>query len=379
MTTNFTEPAECTPFLGAKRYAPLKTPSLKQELEECYAEQTYEERIGYELEQSEAKLEALKKLELEIRAETSETSAVIADRIFTRPSHMFSRAVITADGIQQFKEFNTIEEFHNSGDPLGTKIPPGSTAGTVVQTPVTDPQTGEVKIVPMIDGIPQDLHALGVRSRRHPRTVRKYVAALLAFFSNLETEYVNEDGIIFVKKLPVFYASREKLIAIEQHEFQEITNGNTNFLPRASFMLDSMEYDAQRQINKSLPVSSTMTMDTLAGKNPYADVLYAPSPYSFNCRMSLLTRGIDDALMIVEQIGSHFNPFYALNIIDNDAGIDSQVRLKLDGCTFEPSEQEEYSQNEVLTEINFTLYGNLFKGTTKEYLADSVKIQYSTI
>ena len=113
MTTNFTEPAECKPFLGTKRYAPLKTPSLKQELEECYAEQTYEERIGYELEQSEAKLEALKKLELEIRAETSETSAVIADRIFTRPSHMFSRAVITADGIQQFKEFNTIEEFHN--------------------------------------------------------------------------------------------------------------------------------------------------------------------------------------------------------------------------------------------------------------------------
>lgn len=357
MTTNFTSPVNCKPVLGAKRFAPVQPPSLKPEDEECYAEKTYEEKNDFELQESEAKIKLLNQLAEEIMQEPDKVQEKLKE-CFNKPSHMFSRAIISSEGIKTFSEFERIEDFHTVQDPKG---------GNIILPPTEE----------TVNGIPLSLYELGVRSKRHPRTVRKYMAVLLTFFSNLETEYVNKDGIIFVKKLPVFYATKEKLISIKEHEFKEITNGNTNFMPRASFVLDSMEYDSNRQINKTLAVSNEISMDSLSGKNPYSEVTYAPSPYNINCRMTILTRGIDDALMIAEQLGSFFNPFYTMKVIDNDFGEESEVKLKIEGITFEPIEAEEFSQNEVQTDISFTLYGNLFKGTTKEYLADEIIVSYN--
>lgn len=334
--------------LGAKRHNKIKTPQLREDLEEEFVEKVYVESLNSDLKDSKTKLMALDKLKKEILSENSYISPGSHDE-----NNIFLSTTINSAGVMT----------HNPQGPQGP-----------LKLENFIPSTSKEN---SIDGVPADLHEIGIRRRRHPRTIRKYVAVLLSFFSNLETEYVNDEGIIFIKKLPVFYASKEKLISIEDHEFKEITNGNTNFLPRASLILDGMEYDPERQMNKSLPIKNEISMDTLKGSHPYAEVTWSPSPYKISCRLSILTRGVDDALMILEQIGSYFNPFFTLNITDNSSGIDSSIRLKLEGMTLEPQEHEEYSQNEVLSEINFTLYGNLFKNSTKEYLADSINITYS--
>ena len=64
---------------------------------------------------------------------------------------------------------------------------------------------------------------------QHPNTIRKYVAGMLAFFSNLRVEYL-ANGKVYQRKLPVFYGNREKLLTIEEHEFSELMNGNTCLL-----------------------------------------------------------------------------------------------------------------------------------------------------
>lgn len=205
----------------------------------------------------------------------------------------------------------------------------------------------------------------------HPNTIRKYVAGMLAFFSNLRVEYL-ANGKVYQRKLPVFYGNREKLLTIEEHEFSELMNGNTNFLPRASLVIDSMSYDANRQNNKNVAVQRELTMQSLTNKNAFAYVTSAPSPYNIAVRLNLITRGMNDAMMLVEQVASFFNPFYTFKMVEEQQ--ESSIRLQLDSVTFEPPEIDQYSSNEVMVEFGFTLYGNMYKPRSKEFIVDTITL-----
>lgn len=206
---------------------------------------------------------------------------------------------------------------------------------------------------------------------QHPNTIRKYVAGMLAFFSNLRVEYL-ANGKVYQRKLPVFYGNREKLLTIEEHEFAELMNGNTNFLPRASLVIDSMTYDANRQNNKNVAVQRELTMQSLTNKNAFAYMTSAPSPYNIAVRLNLVTRGMNDAMMLVEQVASFFNPFYTFKMVEEQQ--ESSIRLQLDSVTFEPPEIDQFSNNEVMVEFGFTLYGNMYKPRSKEYIIDTITL-----
>ena len=206
---------------------------------------------------------------------------------------------------------------------------------------------------------------------QHPNTIRKYVAGMLAFFSNLRVEYL-ASGKVYQRKLPVFYGNREKLLTIEEHEFAELMNGNTNFLPRASLVIDSMTYDANRQNNKNVAVQRELTMSSLTNKNAFAYMTSAPSPYNIAVRLNLVTRGMNDAMMLVEQVASFFNPFYTFKMVEEQQ--ESSIRLQLDSVTFEPPEIDQFSNNEVMVEFGFTLYGNMYKPRSKEYIIDTITL-----
>ena len=206
---------------------------------------------------------------------------------------------------------------------------------------------------------------------QHPNTIRKYVAGMLAFFSNLRVEYL-ANGKVYQRKLPVFYGNREKLLTIEEHEFSELMNGNTNFLPRASLVIDSMTYDANRQNNKNVAVQRELTMQSLTNKNAFAYVTSAPSPYNIAVRLNLITRGMNDAMMLVEQVASFFNPFYTFKMVEEQQ--ESSIRLQLDSVTFEPPELDQFSNNEVMIEFGFTLYGNMYKPRSKEFIVDTITL-----
>lgn len=206
---------------------------------------------------------------------------------------------------------------------------------------------------------------------QHPNTIRKYVAGMLAFFSNLRVEYL-ASGKVYQRKLPVFYGNREKLLTIEEHEFSELMNGNTNFLPRASLVIDSMTYDANRQNNKNVAVQRELTMQSLTNKNAFAYMTSAPSPYNIAVRLNLVTRGMNDAMMLVEQVASFFNPFYTFKMVEEQQ--ESSIRLQLDSVTFEPPEIDQFSNNEVMVEFGFTLYGNMYKPRSKEYIIDTITL-----
>lgn len=372
MVTSFKKIENCNNpnSVGGAKRDPLKTPTiLKEQDEVTYAENSYEASLNYEEELSSAKL-----AELDRRAkELLKGSVPNEDRVLEggpsisckKPKdleihHAFK---ISCSGVTQ--SLNT-KEFSM---PMETGIPIDDEPNINGSNNNTNQENRENR---------EDLRSLGLRSQRHPNTIRKYIAVLLAFFSNLETEYVNEDGLIFVRKIPVFYASREKLLTIEQHELEALTNGNTNSLPRGALILDSLTYDSTRQLNKGLTVNSVMTEASLARNNPYAEVTPAPSPYQIAMRLTIMCRGMSDAVMLAEQIGSFFNPFYNIPMTEGTSGEESAVRLKLEAISFEPPEYDEFSNNTVIMEASFVLYGNLYKPTYKEYLAKDIVVSYAS-
>lgn len=304
-----------------------------------YAEQTFDQDLANQRVDAE---KAIKRLDQERDALLNETSNYCVQKV-SKPKNAFNTR------IQIGAESTTIELLKYNGLSLGQ---PNSQSSETT----TNAENSETK-EPELE--------------QHPNTIRKYVAGMLAFFSNLRVEYL-ANGKVYQRKLPVFYGNREKLLTIEEHEFSELMNGNTNFLPRASLVIDSMTYDQNRQNNKNVAVQRELTMQSLTNKNAFAYMTSAPSPYNIAVRLNLITRGMNDAMMLVEQVASFFNPFYTFKMVEEQQ--ESSIRLQLDSVTFEPPEIDQFSNNEVMVEFGFTLYGNMYKPRSKEYIIDTITL-----
>ena len=308
-----------------------------------YAEQTFDQDLANQREDAE---NAIKRLDQERDALLNETSNYCVQKV-SKPKNAFNTR------IQIGQDSTTIELLKYNGLSLGQQNSQNSQNSETT----ANAENSETKE-------PEQLE-------QHPNTIRKYVAGMLAFFSNLRVEYL-ANGKVYQRKLPVFYGNREKLLTIEEHEFSELMNGNTNFLPRASLVIDSMTYDQNRQNNKNVAVQRELTMQSLTNKNAFAYMTSAPSPYNIAVRLNLITRGMNDAMMLVEQVASFFNPFYTFKMVEEQQ--ESSIRLQLDSVTFEPPEIDQFSNNEVMVEFGFTLYGNMYKPRSKEYIIDTITL-----
>ena len=305
-----------------------------------YAEQTFDQDLANQRVDAE---NAIKRLDQERDALLNETSNYCVQKV-SKPKNAFNTR------IQIGAESTTIELLKYNGLSLGQQNSQNSeTTANAENSETKEPEQLE----------------------QHPNTIRKYVAGMLAFFSNLRVEYL-ANGKVYQRKLPVFYGNREKLLTIEEHEFSELMNGNTNFLPRASLVIDSMTYDQNRQNNKNVAVQRELTMQSLTNKNAFTYMTSAPSPYNIAVRLNLITRGMNDAMMLVEQVASFFNPFYTFKMVEEQQ--ESSIRLQLDSVTFEPPEIDQFSNNEVMVEFGFTLYGNMYKPRSKEYIIDMITL-----
>lgn len=306
-----------------------------------YAEQSFDQDLANQRVDAE---NAIKRLDQERDNLLSGEKEFCVQKV-SKPKNAFNTR------IQIGAESTTIELLKYNGLSLGDQNSQNPETTANAETQETQEQPGQLE--------------------QHPNTIRKYVAGMLAFFSNLRVEYL-ANGKVYQRKLPVFYGNREKLLTIEEHEFSELMNGNTNFLPRASLVIDSMTYDQNRQNNKNVAVQRELTMQSLTNKNAFAYMTSAPSPYNIAVRLNLITRGMNDAMMLVEQVASFFNPFYTFKMVEEQQ--ESSIRLQLDSVTFEPPEIDQFSNNEVMVEFGFTLYGNMYKPRSKEYIIDTITL-----
>jgi len=145
----------------------------------------------------------------------------------------------------------------------------------------------------------------------HSKT-KKAVALFGRLFNNIYIIRKNSSGAVISQlKVPLSYAPKAKYL--ERIRENPNLNEDTQVaikLPRMSFEITSIAYDAQRQLAK-VGNFTTIASD---GDIKKRQKFFNPVPYSINFQLNAYAKSQDDALQIVEQILPTFNPQYALTI-----------------------------------------------------------------
>lgn len=191
-------------------------------------------------------------------------------------------------------------------------------------------------------------------------TLRKYTLALLNYLNDLSIQTVDSNKNLIEKKIPFVYGSIEKFMSLDTNSEDQIIRGNLNTLPRGYVRLDAMNRDEMRITNKNIKINSFKGDFT----QQYS---YNKMPYNFTYTVEIMTRGMNDASCIMEEICTAFNPNLAFDIYDAD-NLDSPTRIpvKLIDCNVSTEDYEELSANIATITCTLELNG-YFYPPIKEY------------
>ena len=142
------------------------------------------------------------------------------------------------------------------------------------------------------------------------KRVRSCVALFGSMFDDIHVLRTNSSGKVLSQvKVPLSYAPARSFI----ERLEEMTQGEQAErrvalkLPRMSFEVTSIAYDAQRQLPK-------LNHFTVSDGNDRADKYYVGVPYTLSFQLSIYARSQDDALQVVEQILPYCAPQYTLSV-----------------------------------------------------------------
>lgn len=188
----------------------------------------------------------------------------------------------------------------------------------------------------------------------HHGTIRKYTAAMLDLFNDLEIQYTDSNGNTRSRNIPVKYSSIEKHKELDNYSAEQLQTGNTNVLPRAAIALSTMIKAEQRIQNKNLKINKVKSENSF-------EYMYNSVPYEFTYELAIICRGMNEAAMIVEQIAPKFNPTVNIDIWDAE-NLDEPTRIpvKLLDIGIESNEYDELSTNLITVSIGLSIMGNLY-------------------
>ena len=137
--------------------------------------------------------------------------------------------------------------------------------------------------------------------------IRKLVATFGSLFNDIDiVRYDTNDNPKEKFKVPISFGAKEKYITRITSD-PTLTKSIAVVLPRLSFGLEGISYDASRKLQ------STM-MNFAASSSVGVRTQYAPIPYNFEFSLSLYVRNIEDGTQILEQILPFFTPDFTVSI-----------------------------------------------------------------
>ena len=132
------------------------------------------------------------------------------------------------------------------------------------------------------------------------RSIRKVVVTFGTLFNDIELVRFTKDGTPKERfKVPLSYGSKEKYITRITSD-PNLTKSIATFVPRISFLLQSLSYDASRK--------QITTLRNFANVDGITNSQYVPVPYDFEFSLSIYVRNTEDGTQILEQILPFFTP-----------------------------------------------------------------------
>ena len=150
--------------------------------------------------------------------------------------------------------------------------------------------------------------------------------------------------------VPIIYAPKEKMVT-RVFSDPELTRQLQALLPRMSFEISGLTYDASRKQNSLLKASKPVTGGSTASS------AYMGAPYDLNFQLNVYARNIDDGTQIVEQILPFFNPDFTVSAsMVPDLGFIKDIPVVLNNVTNNIEYEGNYdSVRYVYWTLNFTM------------------------
>ena len=189
--------------------------------------------------------------------------------------------------------------------------------------------------------------------------MRRMTIAFGQLFNNIQIKRKDSSGSTIQSiRVPLAYAPKEKFLTrldqqpdLDNREFA-IT------LPRMSFEISTIEYDASRKLNRLQKFKKVKT----SAEGKVLDYNYMPVPYNISYSLNVFTATAEGGLQIIEQILPYFQPDYTVtvNAIPN-LDIKRDVPIVLNSVNYEDSYNGDYTtRRAVIYTLTFTAKTYLF-------------------
>lgn len=151
-------------------------------------------------------------------------------------------------------------------------------------------------------------------------TYKRAITAFGTMFNNITIQREYKDGSTKTIPVPVSFGPREKWLELSQKKQQQFAQS----LPKISFDAVTMSYDVNRKL-----ITNNMIRNTrITNAGTVVDTNMVPTPYNLALTMVVITKHLDDAWQIIEQILPFFTPAYTLKIKDSSS-IENEVHMPI--------------------------------------------------
>ena len=139
--------------------------------------------------------------------------------------------------------------------------------------------------------------------------IRRTIISFGTLFNNIEIKHKTQAGDAFsTVKVPIAYGPTEKFVArLEQRP--DLRNRVAITLPRLSFEMDGITYDAARKVSTMQTFKAFTTDGSKSARK-----VFMPVPYNLSFKLYAMTQYNEDSLQIIEQILPYFQPSFNLTV-----------------------------------------------------------------
>jgi len=203
--------------------------------------------------------------------------------------------------------------------------------------------------------------------------VRKTIIGFGTLFNDIFIKHENIDNSTLDEtKVGLAYGPQQKFFA-KIREQANLTKAVAITLPRMSFEMTSIQYDATRK--------SGITQTFKASDGTNLKKVFMPVPYNIGFELSIFSKLNDDALQIIEQILPFFQPSFNITInLVSSIGEKRDVPIVLDNISFRDEYEGDFTTRSALIyTLQFTAKTYLFGpvADTSDGLIKKVQVDYA--
>lgn len=201
------------------------------------------------------------------------------------------------------------------------------------------------------------------------QTIKKYTKALLDTFNGIQVERVRESGKKEYIIVPITFASKDPVFTLSEAEVEQVLSGNTNFLPRMSLSLETME-----PLVTSRGLNRATYLELPNGEKK--SFLYNSFGVELVYQIIIETRSLTELTEIVEQILPYFCPTLNLRVRELD-NLSEPTSIKVEFMMAEmnlPTDHNEHNARICSGALRIKLHGNIYPAIQDQEIIKYIKL-----